>query len=178
MGTVDIMLDLETLGTAPGSVVLAIGAVASVPPEQDPYFNEKISITSSLYCGLTVDPETLAWWRKQSKAAWQESVENGRDIRESLEAFSSWIERQRSGNHIRLWGDASTFDLVLLACAYRAAGVAVPWSYREEYCYRTLRNLLNSKKPASKLAHSAVSDAAAQMEHLQVMLLLLPKTEG
>lgn len=32
MNHTDVMIDLETLGTAPGSVILSIGAVVLTPP--------------------------------------------------------------------------------------------------------------------------------------------------
>ncbi len=170
MAPTDIMIDLETLGTVPGSVILSIGAVAA--PDVGPPFNQKITVASSLYAGLTVDADTLAWWRKQDSAAWEESTQGGIDLKVALKNFADWLNDQRPGDlRLRLWGDAASFDLVLLACAYRAVGLPVPWKYTEEYDYRTLRQLLNSRKPEGTLKHSALSDATAQMGHLQELLV-------
>jgi hypothetical protein len=183
MSTIDIMIDLETLGIVPGSVVLSIGAASSVLLPTGlgaDDFIGKIDMRDSLYAGLIADPSTLAWWRSQSKAAWEAATTNGDPLVGTLETFSEWLAALRSGsaeqttgNKLRLWGDASSFDLVLLACAYRAAKLPVPWSYQEEFDYRTLRTLLNSEKPRSKVQHDALSDARAQLVHLQDLLNVL-----
>lgn len=176
---VDVMVDLETLGTTPGSVVLSVGAVAHAVPGGE--FYGKIDLRDSLHAGLTVDPDTMAWWRQQSQEAWRASAAASEDaslgLRYVLGRFADWLSELRKGSSatatgakLRLWGDSAAFDLVLLASAYRAAGKVVPWDYREECCYRTLRTLLNSEKPRSKVQHDGLSDAVAQMAHLQEML--------
>lgn len=170
---IDIVLDLETLGTAPGSVITQIGAAAS--DGQD--LNIKISVTSALYYGLTVDADTLSWWRKQNEQTWQQVTSGASPIRGVLHLFSDWVKERRTGapdattgEAIRIWGDGATFDPVLLEAAYRACGIPCPWSYHEVYCYRTLRNLAKSDKPRSKTQHDALSDAKAQLVHLQELL--------
>lgn len=181
MTPIDIMIDLETLGTTPGSVVLSIGAVAS---EKTGDFYVKIDLRDSLHLGLTVDPDTMSWWRKQSRDAWLASTTGDAGVYPMLSAFTKWLEdlrkgaaEQATGNALRLWGDASSFDLTLLACVYRAAGMPVPWNYREEFDYRTLRTLMGSEKPRSKVQHDGLSDAIAQLVHLQAMLASL-RTAG
>ncbi len=180
MNIVDVMIDLETLGTTPGSVVLSIGGVTSNGAE----FHGKIDLRDSLHAGLTVDPDTMSWWRKQPASVWRETARAGEEpslgLRFVLGSFADWLALLRQGDakaatgaKLRLWGDSAAFDLSLLACAYRAAGVAVPWDYREEHCYRTLRNVLGSEKPRSKVQHDGLSDAKAQMTHLQEMLTIM-----
>lgn len=170
---IEVMIDLETLGTQPGSVVMSVGAVAS----NDAVYLQPVSIKDQLYAGLTVDPSTLAWWKQQSREAWEVSSSGRAALSESLADFANWLmdlrrgsENSATGEKLRLWGDSASFDLTLLTCVYRAANVPVPWNYREECCYRTLRNVLSSEKPAAKLQHDALSDARAQMEHLMQML--------
>lgn len=188
---VDVMIDLETLGTKPGSVVLSIGAVACQEGLEFTFYKQ-IDLRDSLYAGLEADPDTLSWWRKLNREAWLastkrlEGVGDGLDtLKYVLEMFSDWLQDLRkgpdsapTGRTLRLWGDAASFDLTLLSCAYRAAGVAVPWLYTEEACYRTLRAVLNSPKPASKLQHDALGDAQAQMVHLQEMLKVFAGLTG
>ena len=182
MQLTDVMIDLETLGTAPGSVILSIGGAAvlhggSLVASAD----LKIDVRDSLYHGLTVDPDTLAWWRKQNHDSWEESTAGKLFLRAALEELSSWIARLRKGSaleptwsRIRIWGDGASFDPVLLEAAYRAAHLPIPWSYHEVHCYRTLRQLFKSEKPASKGQHTALSDATAQLSHLVELLALLP----
>lgn len=187
MNTVDVMVDLETLGTTPGSVVLSIGAVANDPGRGQNAFLTKIDIRDSLHAGLTVDPDTMSWWRKQDREAWLSSTNASTSnsdgaIREGLTQFAYWLAALRAGPDtaatgaaLRIWGDASSFDLTLLACVYRAVSLPVPWNYTEEFDYRTLRTLMDSKKPRSKLQHDGLSDAIAQMSHLQELLATLTK---
>lgn len=173
MSIVDIMIDLETLGTAPGSVILSIGAAASDAAD----FFGPISLSASLYAGFTVDPETMTWWRKQSELVWSNQTKGTTSPIQTLAAFKSWIQSIRNGapdaeagNRIRVWGDGATFDCVLLEEAYRRVGLACPWSYQEVYCYRTLRQLKDSKKPIPKEHHNALSDAKTQLAHLKELL--------
>lgn len=185
---IDVMIDLETLGTTPGSVVLSIGAAASdsYTGPDDLNFHGKIDVRDSLHAGLTVDPDTMSWWRKQPADVWRETVQAGEDpdlgLRSVLGRFTEWLATLRKGDpqsktgaKLRLWGDSASFDLGLLAAACRAAGQPQPWSYQEEYCYRTLRNVLESEKPRSKTQHDGLSDAQAQLAHLQMMLDALKK---
>lgn len=68
----DVMIDIETLGTAPGSVILSIGAVAFVRdrmPEDWREFSSVISVESSKSCGLTTDQSTIDWWKRQDSYA-------------------------------------------------------------------------------------------------------------
>lgn len=177
--TVDVMIDLETLGTDPGSVILSIGAICVPGPEVDRYeqFYTRIDPLDALYRGLSIDPKTVEWWRNQSQTAWRASVLGGGSLEGALDAFSLWLEKLRAGQEsaatgvsLRLWGDSAAFDLGLLKAAYKVSGLPVPWHYREEYCYRTLRQLKNSDKPKAKLQHDALSDAKAQLEHLRELL--------
>ena len=172
MTTLDVMLDIETLGTAPGSVVLAIGAAC----EGDQFYAQ-LPVLPQIFLGLTIDADTMSWWRKQDPVAWASSTQGSGGIADALVHFSQWLaklrrgaEDQPTGNKIRVWGDSCSFDCGLLACVYRAAGVLTPWAYSEEYCYRTLRQLRFSEKPKAKLQHNALDDARAQFVHLQELL--------
>jgi len=169
---VDVMVDLETLGTAPGSVILSIGAAAEAP-DYSAACERKIALASALYCGLKVDEDTLAWWRKQSQEAWLSSTDGREALTYALHAFRLWMDEQRKhAEELRVWGDGAIFDMGLLEAAYRATGQTVPWKYQEIHCYRTLRQLLGSKKPEMPAGekHTALADARSQMLHLQQLL--------
>lgn len=66
-----VMLDLETYGTRPNSVILAIGAVAFNPssPKLGPEFYSVINYKSSLTAGLLADLATIEWWSRQGAEA-------------------------------------------------------------------------------------------------------------
>ena len=173
MSLVDIMIDIETLGTAPGSVILSVGAAASNGVE----LFHQVSLADSLFHGFTVDPETMAWWRKQDPSVWSKQTQGDLSPVSALACISEWIQSIRNGdssaetgNRIRVWGDGATFDCVLLEEAYRRVGLACPWTYAEVYCYRTVRQLKDSKKPIPKEHHNALSDAKTQLAHLRELL--------
>lgn len=69
-----------------------------------------------------------------------------------------------------VWGNGSDFDNTLLAAAYDACQLTLPWNFWSNRCYRTLKNL----RPEIKLvnpgtAHNALDDSKAQAQHLMEM---------
>lgn len=175
----DIMLDLETLGTGNTAAVVEIGAV-----EFDPHgdgiratFRRRVTLTSAMFHG-NVDAGTLLWWLQQSHEARAAvfldddpllgtNPQLARPLDVTLDDFSSWLE----GTEIAMWGNGATFDNIVLRSAYRAVGKKVPWSFRNDKCYRTVINLLpeHRRPPFERIgmAHSAVDDATTQALHLQ-----------
>ena len=68
----DVMLDIETGGTRPGSVIYSIGAVVfdTFYDESNwPTFYSPINRQSCLGYGMTEDPDTILWWDEQSEEA-------------------------------------------------------------------------------------------------------------
>jgi hypothetical protein len=69
----DIMLDLETLGTKPGGIILSIGAaqfdLKKGLIDADNTFYENIQISDSVEKGFTITGETIEWWFKQDDNA-------------------------------------------------------------------------------------------------------------
>ena len=66
-----------------------------------------------------------------------------------------------------MWGNGATFDNVILANAYRGAGLPVPWKFWNDKCYRTIKGFF----PQIKLQrigthHNAQDDAESQAWHL------------
>lgn len=171
-----IMVDLETLGTQPGSVILSIGAVEfDIDKGLGETFYAVISHASSRQAGLTEDANTLAWWAKQSDAAREilRHVDdaNAPTLRTALHEFGEFLKRDDE-----VWGNGSDFDNVLLASAYEAVGIPLPWKFWNNRCYRTLKNL----RPDIRLErvgthHNALDDAKTQAIHaIQLLRALVP----
>ena len=57
-----VMVDIETLGTGPTSVVLSIGVFS---PQFT--FHEYVDIDSQLTYGAQVNADTILWWMKQRR---------------------------------------------------------------------------------------------------------------
>jgi 3'-5' exoribonuclease-like protein len=173
----DVMVDLETLGTAPGSVILSIGAVAfneAQPEAEWKLFNSgAISVMDSRTYELTIDEGTLAWWLKQDLVARQvlDDALNGNAsvlLHAALRDFTAWYP---SGT--RLWGNGANFDNVLLRSAYSAmGGTAAPWPYYDDRCYRTLKAAFKQFVPELMFQgtrHDALADALHQTRYLQAI---------
>lgn len=160
----NIMLDLETLGTQPGCVVLSIGAVEFDLKGITGSFHAHIDVKSSHKAGLTVDPSTVMWWLDQSKEAQNallcaETV----SLQDALEAFSDTFE----WDNTQIWANGAAFDFPILEAAYRVTGCAVPWQFWNQRDYRTLKGLVskevfNSLRVPPDVAHDALADAKSQ----------------
>jgi len=174
-----VMLDLETLGTSAGSVILSIGAATfDKTGVGNQSFYAVINLESSLQAGLTTNPDTIAWWSKQSPAAQEvltEAKMGGMPLDVALNAFATWF-RSVPGKP-GIWGLGATFDNVLLRAAYEKAGIKCPWHYRSDRCFRTLWALA-SGIAAERIGvhHNALDDAIFQasvaskiLNHLGVM---------
>jgi hypothetical protein len=170
----DIMIDLETVGKRAGCAILSIGAVALCPIQEHPdidgnSFYTIISLPSCYALKLEADIDTLAWWSKQDAAVIQQAFSGHRDIKEALINFAGFLYQWPNK---RVWGNSASFDLKILEAAYLAADIPVPWTYREEMCYRTLKNLLPeiTAPVANTCAHDALADAQFQATHLTLLL--------
>lgn len=178
-----IMVDLETLGTVPGCVAFSIGAVQFFPERQElgDEFYGVIDVESCLARYLREEPDTLAFWDRQSEEA-RQALEHARsgdasNIVEVLDEFNSFLKRCGNATSIRLYGNGADFDNPILRVMYDAAGVKPFMSGPAAYggrCYRTLKNLhelFGDNFAAPKLVrqgtyHNALDDAKSQAHHL------------
>jgi len=155
------MLDLETLGTAPGSAILSIGAVVfGIEDGLGEELHLTIALESCKKNGLTVSAATEQWWMRQSKEAWSAASAGGRPLRTVLAKFDRfWLD---SGAE-RIWGHGANFDQPLLEAAYTAIGWKAPWPYHAARCTRTLYELAGVTPDRSiGTHHNALDDAKAQ----------------
>jgi 3'-5' exoribonuclease Rv2179c-like domain len=169
-----VMLDLETLGNKPGSVIVAMGAVKFGEGRILDTFYERIDARSCVEAGLEMDPETVMWWLTQEDGARLEITKPGAPLGSVLSLFSVWL-----GEDVEVWGNGATFDNVLLVDAYDAVGIPRPWRFSRDRCYRTVSAL----RPDVALVragthHNALDDATAQAEHLMRVLAAMGVTPG
>lgn len=170
-----VMLDLETLGTKPGCVILSVGAVffSSTAEEwKGPTFYSAVNRISCLHEGLKEDPDTVAWWRKQGESARAVLAEadlgTTPPLRSVLEGFALWLSKtvdQRK--KLAVWGNGADFDNTILEAAYTAIGRKKPWGHYGSRCFRTLKALApHVEKPVrAGTHHHALDDAIFQAEH-------------
>lgn len=153
-----IMLDLETLGTRPGSVILSIGAVRFDERAVLGTFYERVDARDAQNRGLSIDADTVLWWMAQSPEARAEIAQPGWTLPAVLEGFTAW-----AGEVDELWGNGASFDPVLLAAAYHVCGAVPPWQFWRERCFRTLKETFPDFKPVrAGTHHNALDDAMHQ----------------
>ena len=166
----DVMIDLETLGTTPGCVILSIGAVAfdATTGELGPELYLVVNTESCKGHNLTIDQGTVDWWSKQSDQArevLQHAEEGGLMLEEATAKLTEYLE-QFGLKKVNIWGNGADFDNAILSCCYAAVGQSVPWTPWNNRCYRTLKNLV--KGPRLKREgtyHNALDDAKTQAQH-------------
>lgn len=165
----DVMIDLETLGTAPGSVITQIGLCAFSPRDENPTVKStriRIDPQSALDIGLKVSWATISWWLVQDYQARQvmASGEGALNIAVALVAASNWI-KENADERVNVWGNGSSFDITLLEVAYNKCGLPLPWHYRNIRDQRTLTYLgpvMDLEHARPLVAHDAEEDAIAQ----------------
>lgn len=170
MNTIDVMVDLETSGKAAGCVILSMGACTF---NTNKTFHANISRLSCLNVGLKEDHDTLSWWDRQSKDVYHEAFGGTTSIIHALGSFSDWLLTLGvPKKKIYVWGNGAKFDLGILEAAYTACDMKYPIDYKNERCYRTLKNLYFNIKPYEFVGHkhNALHDALNQAEHASMIL--------
>jgi exodeoxyribonuclease VIII len=161
----EIMLDLETMGTASNSAIIAIGAVEFNATGVLREFYKTVSLQDCVDHGLVMDPATVMWWLQQSTAAREQFAKPGEPLVHTLEDFSEWV---KEGEGVpAIWGNGADFDNVILGNAYLAINKPRPWSFWNNRCYRTVKSMfphIPYVKPT--IAHHALHDARAQALHM------------
>lgn len=133
--------------------------------------------------GLTRDARTVQWWSEQTAEA-QAVFANPVDLRAGLVEFGCWLRDVAGGpaysvsdhdrrypDDVNLWSHGAAFDAPIIAAAYRACGLPVPWHYRAPRDTRTCFDMagvddhsawLNLTPGPLGIAHHALDDAICQ----------------
>jgi len=175
-----LSIDIETLGTKPGAIVLSVGLIPfslneSVNAENADYW--RISVVDSLICGLMPDSDTLDWWSRQTSDA-RKALDVG-DVR-TLESTAYRLEnvlKTHCADKCRVWMKGPSFDGVLLEAALEKAGKRVPWKYWQERDVRTICDWVPEPKREG-VHHNAADDAVHQARWVRDALLSKETLEG
>jgi hypothetical protein len=162
----NIMLDLETMGNRGTSAIISIGAVQFSPSGIGKEFYKTVNLDSCMKAGLTIDASTIAWWMQQSEEAKTSSMKGELSLFQALQEFTKFIGGTNSD--AKIWGNGADFDNAILANAYRASNLEVPWKHWNNRCYRTMKSVF-AKAPKPEFSgekHNALDDAKFQATHL------------
>lgn len=174
-GRPHIMVDIESLSTAPNAVILSIGAVKfTFENGISDEFYLNVDPRSCKKRGMHISRSTVDWW-KSKPATLKEMMKINRqpiDIAlNKLNDFAGPKEASRYSKKSRLlWAQGAVFDFGVLSSAYRICDIEKTWNYWQEMDSRTIFTMIgvdNSKLRSSDTNyHNALSDARAQTETL------------
>ena len=160
-----LMVDIETLGARPGSVIASIGAVVFDANQIIEEWECLVDPQSCVDVGLKLEVDTIKWWMRQSDEARAKTFgARALHVYEALDALNAWA----NGSHgcTDYWSHGATFDLVMLHEAAIAAKVSpLVKDFRRARDTRTLYEItgVNPKTfMGTGTAHNAVDDARAQ----------------
>ena len=164
------MIDLETLGVNPDSVVMTLGAI-----KFNPFQNEEPHSPLYLRCdieeqseklGRTIDDSTMEWWGKQPKEIQDEAF--GDHERVLSDNLTKQLNKWCVGLDY-IWCQGPTFDFVILQDLYKNIGKPVPWNYWQIRDSRTLFKMLpeDPRKKVQNNAHNALADCYFQAKCVQ-----------
>lgn len=161
-----ISFDLETIGTVPGDAIVSIGAVVfNSHGVTDLTFYKEISVADSMRAGFTINPQTLAWWMKQSAGARDAligALEGGANVGETLDDFAQWVKKYAP---VGVWSNGPAFDQAFLDVAAQKTGRKPPIWFRAARDVRTIVDLTQCPMPPSMgVAHNALDDAQFQAQ--------------
>ena len=168
-----LMLDWETLDTAPTAQVIAVGAVTFELGDPDAPTKEYYSRISTVgQENRSVSIDTIAWWNNQSDIARAHSFD-GRDSSE-LPNLSQVVQDLRnfivSTGAEYIMGNGNMFDCNIFRDICGRANVPYPVSYWADLDLRTAKIMLKGEKipwPQDLLPHHALDDAKYQVLNIQ-----------
>lgn len=179
-----VMIDTETLGRTPGSVIRSVAAV-----EFDPETGEtgrqkvwKIDLTDSIRYGFKVEASTLKWWLVQSEEARRDFVDGPETLlQDFMEDFVDFLALVNDGDDFTLWCLQLDFDVALLRYYYSWYNLNVhgcdervlPWNFRKVRDVRPYMDALSSAEllpPKAADRHTPMGDCLAQVNYVHLAI--------
>ena len=178
-----VMIDIETLGTTQDSVILQIGAVGFAAASMDPGFYADVTVEDQIAMGRKVDPFTVGWWLDRTSSEARLSVFERRDedtwtLRNALVGLNEYIkaylidDTHNNTKNDKLWANSPAFDLAIIRNAMEMCEIKPAWQYWHEADVRTIKvidgitkNIEIKKIPMMRensIAHNALDDAKNQ----------------
>lgn len=174
----DLMVDIEALGTGSDAIILSVGIVLfdvfGEPGSFEACWHEPIDLADQ--GGRRADIDTIMWWLSQGEAG--AAMTQLRKDRTPVSITDLMIEfsQLRNGEEASglVWANAPTYDLVILrhAFSHNLREMRVPWSFRDERCFRTLFQefgdlVTDPEVVIDGVKHDALYDAKRQAAKVQ-----------
>lgn len=177
------MIDLETLGLEPTSIIRSCAAV-----EFDPETGEigeqrvwKVDMQQSLDAGFTLSIDTIKWWMKQSGEVRNQFIDECEiGLSDFLYSLRNFIKAH--GDDVMMWCLQLDFDLPILRNHYymlhKGSGLQkdcnyIPWNRRK---IRDVRPYMDALEAAGLLPpkvadrHTPMTDCLAQINYVHLAI--------
>jgi len=176
----EVMVDIETLGTRPYTIILVIGAVkfsrtdslssSSKKSKEPDTFYRRIDIQSCKDVGMnSIDRDTIEWWKKQPEHIRYEAVKNPDRVplQQALREFAEWIQPCEL-----IWSNGRDFDCSILEEAFHRCHLPIPWKFWNTRDVRTILDLGNVRKRdlPDNDQHHALHDCHRQIVGVKLAL--------
>lgn len=166
------MIDVETLSTKPDAAIIQLAAVMfNFSNNETETFCMNCSIQSSVELGLSVDKDTLVWWKNQPKEVLKSVTDNPHPIQTVFQKFDEFLGENKSS--IVFWCNGMNFDYPVIESTCRALDRPVFWKYWNLRDARTVYSVfgLNMKEfPRVGNYHNALDDCLTQINALKQCL--------
>lgn len=163
----DIMLDIETLGTRPDTVILTIGAV-----KFDPFSSRigeglyiKPDVDEQIADGRTFTDGVIEWWGTQPEDVREEAL--GLEGRISVQETYHQLNKFLVGAD-KIWCQGPVFDICILENLYHQYEWPIPWHFWNIRDSRTLFGVHGDPRIKNKAGlHNAMEDCISQAKSVQ-----------
>ncbi|TFE02867.1 3'-5' exonuclease [Jeotgalibacillus salarius] len=189
----DIMTDIETLGTNSDSTIIQLSAIAfniSTGSQTD-QFNLIADIEKNEQ-PLKVTGGTIKWWLETDKELLHKLLSFGAHSSEDiLREFHDWLcELEFQGYDLYLWGNGILFDNKMIQHQFEQLDLKYPIFYRNDRDVRTIVDLASHKLGISEkdlkerfnndalVKHDAFDDVIYQINLVTGCYNILTGNEG
>ncbi len=166
----DVMLDLETLGTRPDCVILTLGAVKFNPytiEAPGPGLYIRPDADEQIARGREVQDDTVQWWMRQAGDVREEAL--GTEGRVPVEQMYRELNKFLVGVD-NIWAQGPVFDIAILENLYRQYGWPTPWQFWQINDSRTLFKVHGDPREKNKAGlHNALEDCVSQAVAVQTV---------
>lgn len=169
------MIDVESLGTDPGSLIVSFAIVPfnlQTMFTYQPAFLANISMESSYRKGMKTKADKLRTWIMNKDGRSEQRKElfvNDRDVTDVMVDAAAYISM--FGADVYVWSK-DMLDLILMKDYFRACRIKTPWRYYRERCVRTVADFdpelrKEAENEVSNIQYSPFNDCMVQIEYVR-----------
>ena len=152
------MIDIETLGIRPGSVITQIGIC--IFTRAGILDSTNIGVDHNFQKDRNIDKETMLWWDQQSHSPF---------LKDMLVPFTALAKMSAfvQTHHTKyFWANGTHFDISQLESLCASHAFEPPWKYNKVMDMRTIMKLAGATRNYPKNNHNAEDDAVNQAQRV------------